>query len=123
MADYTVDITLPDWKLGDAWPSITFGPITVDGSTPAQTLARVRMQFRQRARVYTLDSATGDRDAPITISNAATWVATIAELTTFLPTAGKWEWDAEFYRTGVAAPWTLYKGVLTVHPQVTKPAA
>jgi hypothetical protein len=122
MADYTEEISLPDWKLGDAWPSITFGPITIDEETPSLSLARVRMQFRQGSRVFTFDSsASADRDATITISNASTWIATIAEQTSFVTTPGKWEWDAEFYRTGVSAPWTLYKGSLIVHGQVTKP--
>ena len=123
MADYTVLISLPDHKQGDAWPGMAIGPIEVDGDTPAQTLARVRMQFRKGSEVYTFDStAADDRDAAITISNAATWVAAIAETSAFLPSAGVWQWDMEFYRTGITDPWTLYRGALVVHPGVTRPA-
>jgi hypothetical protein len=124
MADYTVILFFPDHKRGDVWPGLTIGPIEVDGDTPAQTLARVRMQFRKGSEVYTFDSTNAaDRNAAITISNATTWTGSIAETSSFLPSAGVWSWDMEFYRTGITDPWTLYRGTLLVHPDITRASA
>jgi len=117
VADYTETISLADYKVGDRWIGIaTIGPVTVNSATPGNSLTRVKMNFRLGASTYTLDSS-GDSPG-IVISNAATWVATIAARESFLTTPGKWLWDLEFYQTGYTSPWTLYKGELTVHDDV-----
>lgn len=117
MSDYAQTITLADTKVGDRWIGIgTIGPVTVNGVAPGNALTRVVMTFRLGATSYTLDTA--GTSPGIVISNAATWVATIAARDTFLPRAGKWEWDMEFYFSGATSPWTLYKGTLTVHDDV-----
>lgn len=119
---YPVTITLPNHVAGDQWEGIaTIGPILVDGATPSGTLTRIRMQLRYKAMVFTIDSnSAANPDAPATISNAATWVATVPAIAGFLPTPGEWRWDMEFYKSG--SLWkTLYSGALTVLPNVTIP--
>ena len=117
MADYTETISLADYKVGDRWIGIaTIGPVTINGSTPGNTLTRVKMNFRLGATTYTLDSS-GDSPG-ITITNAATWTATIPARDSFLTTPGVWQFDIEFYQTGYTSPWTLYKGTITVHDDV-----
>ena len=121
MADYTEDIPIPDHKRGDKWPGMTIGPITINDGAPPATLARFRMHFRKGSSVYRIDTDATLRNAPATISNAANWSVSVPEIKTgFLPSAGTWEWDAEFFQTGDDAPLTLYKGTLTVHPDVTR---
>lgn len=123
MPDYTVKIDLPDHKRGDKWPGIpAIGPVIINGSQPAQQLVRVRMQFRKGSAVYTLDSDHSTTpDAPVTITNATTWAASIPAVQAFLPTAGLWTWDMEFYQAGDTAPLTLYRGTITVHNDTTRP--
>jgi hypothetical protein len=71
--------------------------------------------------VFKLDSdSTAERDGPITISNATTWAASIPETQGFLPLAGDWTWDMEFYATGDSNPLTLYKGVITAYADTTR---
>jgi len=121
MADYTETISLDDHKLGDRWVGATIGPVTINGETPSETLTRIRMQFRKGAASYTLDSdETEEPDAPITIDDGDTWEGSIDEVDDFLPTAGRWSWDMEFYVEEYDSPLTCYKGHLTVHPQVTE---
>jgi len=125
MADYTVNIDIPDHKQGDRWEGMSIiGPITINGTTPAGALSRVRMQLRKGGNTYTLDSdGSTSPDAPISIDNAATWEASIAPVEGFLSaTFGDWSWDMEFYQADKAGVLTLYKGVITVHPDVTKTA-
>lgn len=120
MADYTVTIDLSDHKRGDKWPGIpSIGPVLINGAQPASALARIRAQFRRGAQVFTLDS-NGTGDALITILDAATWEATVPAIAQFLPTAGIWAWDMEFYATGEATPLTLYKGSIGVLDDITK---
>jgi hypothetical protein len=115
VADYAETISLADYKVGDRWIGITtIGPVTVNSETPGNTLTRVVMTFRLGTTTYTLDSS----DSEITISDASAWTASIAARDTFLPRAGDWEWDMEFYQTGYTSPWTLYKGTITVHDDV-----
>lgn len=117
MADYTVEIdSFPDHKRGDKWPGIaSVGPVLINDAQPALALARVRMQFALGARRYVIDSEAGDDvDATFVIDDADTWEASVAEIQDFLPAAGDWSWDMEFYETGKSSPLTLYKGTLTV---------
>jgi hypothetical protein len=117
MADYTVTIHLPDHKRGDKWPGVApIGPILVNGTTPAGTLARVRMHLVHSSGLkYKLDSDPATAPAAlITIDNPVTWAAHIGEVQEFLPIAGDWQWDMEFYRTGDLSPLTFYEGTLTV---------
>ena len=115
MADYAQTISLSDTKVGDRWVGIsTIGPVTINGSTPGAALTRVRMTFRLGATALTLDSD----DDEITIDDASTWECSIAAVDSFLPRAGKWVWDMEFYFSGATAPYTLYKGTITVHDDV-----
>lgn len=117
MSDYAETITLADCKLNDRWIGIgTIGPVTINGSTPSAALTRVVMNFRLGATTYTLDTA--GTSPGIVISNAATWVATIAARDDFLPRAGLWEFDLEFYFTGATSPYTLYRGQIRVHDEV-----
>ena len=117
MADYAQTISLADTKVGDRWIGIaTIGPVTVNGVTPGNTLTRIVMTFRLGATTYTLDTA--GTSPGITISNAATWAATIPARDSFLTTPGLWECNLEFYQTGYTSPWTLYKGQLRVHDDV-----
>jgi hypothetical protein len=123
MSDYTVQIDLPDHKRGDRWPGINaIGPVIINGAQPAATLTRIRMWFKSAAGAkFKLDSDPAqDRNAPITISNPTTWYGLIPGIEDFLPTAGDWSWDMEFYQTGNTSPLTLYKGVITVVDDVTK---
>ena len=120
--DYTQQIPLLAHKRGDKWPGIaSIGPVIINGSQPAATLARIRMHFKKDTLVYKFDTDATDRDAPITISNATTWEATVPEDNTgnFCNEAGEWAWDMEFYETGSAAPLTLYKGIICVNPDTT----
>lgn len=113
MADYTETISLADHKLGDNWIGIgTIGPVTVNSQTPGNALTRVRMTFRLGQTTYTLDS-TGSQG--IVIDNANTWAASIAARDEFLPRAGRWVWEMEFWQVGYDDPWTLYSGTLVVH--------
>lgn len=120
MSDYAVTINLPDHKLHDIWPLglFTIGPVLIDEAQPTDQLTRIRMGFKQGSRRFTLDSEAGG-DGLITIDDAATWEAHIDQLQEFLPKAGAWEWDMEFYSGTNTAPQTWYKGTLTVHQDVT----
>jgi hypothetical protein len=120
-ADYAVLINLPNHKRGDRWPGIgAIGPVVINGNTPPHALTRIRMHFVQKNQVYRLDSdPSTSPDAPIVIDDADTWSAHIYAVQSFLPSSGKWEWDMEFYNQGDASPLTLYKGVITVDPDVT----
>jgi hypothetical protein len=124
MANYTVTITLPEHVRGDRWVGITqIGPVLINGAQPAATLARVRMHLAHQATgaVFTLDTdPSADPDAPITITNATTWVAVIPEVQEFVEKAGQWIWDMEFHQTGSAGPLTLYSGVLQVNEDITR---
>jgi hypothetical protein len=123
MPDYAVEIPLNDHRRGDKWPGIpSIGPVLINGAQPDDPLARVRMQFRHTTGArFRLDSdASADRDAPIVIDDAAAWEASVPEVASFLPRAGSWSWDMEFYETGDTAPLTLYKGTLVVHPDITE---
>jgi hypothetical protein len=120
--DYAQYVALPGIVSGDRWQGInSIGPVTIDSAQPAVALARVRMQFRLGAEVFKLDSdAAQNPDAPITITNAATWTATIPGIETgFLNTAGKWVFDIEFYGTGQGAE-TYIKGDIEIYPHVTE---
>ena len=123
MADYSVNIPLPDHKRGDRWPGIAqIGPVEIDGATPPTPLARVRMsflRFRGRQR-YVIDSQPQQADvlAPAVIDDPELWIASIPAVQNFLPEAGTWNWDIEFYDAANAGPVTLYKGALVVHPDV-----
>jgi len=129
MSDYAVTINLPHHKRGDRWGSydetgiaapITIGPITINGASPVNALARIRMHLRLRGETYRLDSdPTALPDAPITIDDAATWTAHIPPIEDFLPYSGDWSWDMEFYEDGTDSPLTFYKGTLTVIADVT----
>jgi len=115
MSDYSLEISLADHKRGDKWSGIgTIGPITINGSQPASTLARIRMCFKYRHNIYSLDSEDGE----ITITDSSTWEASVPEVQDFLSVAGDWEWDMEFYETGDTSPLTLFKGVITVHEDI-----
>lgn len=117
MADYSQTVTLSDAKVGDAWIGIgTLGPVTVNSQTPGESLTRVLITFRLGSETFTLDSS--GTSPGITISNAATWLCTVPARDVFLPRAGKWDFNIEFFRQGHTTPWTLYKGVITVHNDV-----
>lgn len=122
MSDYAAIINLPDHKRGDKWPGITsIGPVIINDAQPATPLARIRMQFRRQGHVFTLDSDPAQsRNAAVQIDNATTWEASIPEVQGFLPAAGEWAWDMEFYAVGDQAPLTLYKGDITVNEDVTR---
>jgi len=117
MADYAQTVTLSDVKVGDRWIGIsTIGPVTINGVTPGVTLARVRLTFRLGASTLALDSS--GTSPGITISDAATWTATIPARDSFLTRAGKWSWNLEFWGTGYTSPYTLYSGTLVCHDDV-----
>ena len=123
MADYTVNIDLADHKRGDKWPGIpVIGPVIINEAQPADTLARIRAQFvHSSGLVYTMDSDEAENpDHAITIDDAVTWEAHVAESMDFLPLAGDWSWDMEFYAGTDTAPITLYSGIITVCDDVTK---
>ncbi len=117
-----VNIDLNDHKRGDRWPGISaIGPVLINGVQPAETLTRVRMHFVKRTKTFKLDSdATKEPDAPITISDAATWAVVIPEVQDFIPCSGDWSWDMEFYSGSNTSPLTFYSGVLTVVDDITK---
>lgn len=115
MADYTETISLADAKVGDRWVGISaIGPVTVNSQTPSSSLTRVVMTFRLGQSEFVLDSD----DDEITIDNASTWLASIPAMDTFLPRAGLWSWNMEFYFGDDDSCWTLYKGSLRVHDDV-----
>ena len=124
MADYTVQIDLPNHKRGDRWPGIaSIGPVLINGVQPAAALTRVRMHFLKSGGgdKFTLDSDAGQSpSAPIVIGNATTWAVSIPAVENFLAVSGKWSWDMEFYQTGNTSPLTLYKGDLTVGQDITQ---
>jgi hypothetical protein len=123
MADYTVEISLLDHKRGDKWSGIhSIGPVLINGAQPSATLARIKTWFvHSSGAIYKMDSlADQGQDATITISNATTWAASVAEQENFLQIAGTWEWDMEFYATGDDTPLTLYRGEITVHQDHTR---
>ena len=116
--DYTVQINLPDHKLGDQWVGIAaIGPMTVTGFTKG-TLTRIKMNFTNGVIVYRCDSTAG-ADALIVITTPSTWIAHIDPVLNFLPVAGAWNWDMQFTHSNAVSPVTLYKGVLTVIQDVT----
>jgi len=119
MADYTVEITLPDHKLGDQWVGITaIGPMTITGFTKG-VLSRIRMHFTNGTVIFTCDT-NGLGNALIVISNPNTWIARIDPVTKFLSRAGAWSWDMEFTHANAISPVTLYKGTINVIQDITK---
>lgn len=124
MSDYTVTIDLLPHKRGDKWVGIPqIGPVLVNGQTPAGKLTRIHCKFVHTPSdsVFVLDSvAENSPDAPIVITNEDTWAANVPEVQEFLPVAGEWFWDMEFYEEGDTSPLTFYKGKLTVNNDVTK---
>jgi hypothetical protein len=122
MPDSTVVVPLSDHKLGDPWPGIpSIGPIVINDATPDGLLTRIRVQFRQGGHVFTLDSdESEDRDSPITITNAATWLALIPPVQNFVTRSGEWDFDIQYFKAGSKFR-TLHMGTLTVHPNITKP--
>jgi hypothetical protein len=125
MADYSVIVALPDHKRGDWWPGIPqIGPIIINGAAAADffdaPLERVRWHFRQGQETFRMDSSeAAEPDHLITIDGAATWEASIADSSSYLPSAGRWDFDIEFFPTG-KPPITLYRGVQIVHGDVTR---
>lgn len=119
---YAVKQDLPKHIRGDKWLGIfRIGPIRIDNAQPDVQLARVAMHFRKGPRVYKLDSdASSLPDSPIIIEDADTWQAKIPAVFDFLPLAGMWDWDMEFWFTGDDAPITFYYGTLEVYDDVTK---
>jgi hypothetical protein len=119
MSDYAQYVQLPATKRADRWVGITsIGPILIGGAQPDVALARVRMQFRLGAVVYTLDTE-GTPDAPIVIDNGTTWLISIAAIETgIFETAGKWTFDIEFYGTGQGSV-TYIKGDIQVYSDIT----
>lgn len=121
MSDYSAPLALPDHKRGDRWQGLVIGPILFAGAAPAVALTRVRMHFKRVGLIYRLDTNASLRDAPITITNASTWIATIPAIENgFLAaSAGCWSFDIEFYGTG-QGPVTLIKGTIFVHEDETR---
>lgn len=114
MADYTVEVNLSDHKLGDRWVGISsIGPVTINSSTPSNSLTRIVLTFKKshHQRVVYDSSESG---SPITITNASTWEASVAEIDEFLSESGDWNWDMAFYESSKTNPLTLYKGTLSV---------
>lgn len=124
MADYTVNIDLPDHKRGDRWPGIPVGgPVIINELQPVNALIRIRWHFVHRGSkaVYRMDSdASEEPDAPIVISNATTWEWNVPKIQNFLPTGGKWDWDAEFYEECEDSPLSTYEGVIFVNGDTTR---
>ena len=107
---------------GDRWQGIAaIGPVIIDGSQPASPLSRIRLQFRRGGRLgVSLDSQPGG-SFTIVISNAESWSANIPPNGGSLPLeTGTWQWDAEFWGEGDAAPLTLYRGTVVIGPKVTR---
>lgn len=115
-------VTLTAYTRGDRWIGIqSIGPVTINDATPSNSLTRVRMQFRQDALVFSLDSDAGQSpDAPIVIDNATTWIASVPEVESFLTSTGTWNFDIEFYETGKTSPLTLVSGTIQVCEDVTQ---
>lgn len=125
MSDYTAEIQLPDHKLGDKWVGIiSIGPVTHDGGVPDNELSLVRMTFKHISRplpTFLLSTdADENPDAPITMVDSTLWSISIPEVQKFLRTSGDWLWDMQFLADGDGSPQTYFKGILTVHPDVTK---
>jgi hypothetical protein len=125
MGDYTLRIELPDHKLGDKWIGIASIDPYRSSTPPEAALARVRMDLvLGDGTRFRLDSdASASPDAPIVITDAAAWTAVIPAVPSFVPKAGIWKWDIEFFADGETAPLTFYKGVIEVHEDITKPLA
>jgi hypothetical protein len=117
-----IPIELSPTTAGDKWQGIaSIGPVLVNDLTPAEPLARIRMQFRRLGELgTTFDSEPGDNTFPIVISNAATWLAHIPEVQPLPLAAGEWKWDMEFWAGDDAAPLTFYRGVLDVQNEITQ---
>lgn len=123
-----VKINFPPHVRGDKWPACvngganaaSVGPITVNGSTPTQNLARVRLHFKRFSDVFTFDSDPNALpEAPIIITNPTLWEASIPAVMDFLPNAGFWDWDMEFWSDGDTSPVTLFYGTISVRQDVT----
>lgn len=120
---HPVQVNLPPHYRGDRFPGFQkIGPITINGSAPADHLTRIRAQFRRAGgAVFTFDSdASASPDAPITILDAALWEATVPGVNDFVPKPGIWDWDMEFHTDGELGPITLYRGSLYVRDDITK---
>lgn len=116
------NITLQPAIRGDKWQGIAaIGPVLISGAPPAFPLTRIRMQFRRFGRVgMTFDTVPGENSYPIQISNPATWLAHIPEVSPLPLEVGGWTWDMEFWQGSDAAPQTLYAGTLTVLADQTR---
>lgn len=113
---------IPPHIRGDRWLGIhSIGPVLINGTAPENILTRIRMHFVCGNQTFRLDSDSGTSpDAPIVIDDAATWEAHVDEIENFLPSAGVWSWDMEFYEDGKTNPLTLYQGQITVKDDKTR---
>jgi hypothetical protein len=121
MPDYAAAVTLPDTIRGDRWLGIpAIGPVLIGGVQPTNALTRMRFQFERLGESYVIDSdESTNPDAPVVIDDDETWEAHIPEVDDFLPSSGKWSWDAEFYEVGSTSPLTLLRGTIVVNDDIS----
>lgn len=125
-----VKTTLDEITEGDHlfWPAIYAENIDdedVVTGNPDVALARLRVQFRKKDGTLgcTLDTEASADAIQLTLSDASTWTVDELEIaaTDHGLTAGAWHWDAEVTQADDVII-TVAAGVLTVRPQITKPA-
>ena len=107
-------ISLPCHTLGDSYLGLAgFGPILIDEVQPSDPLTRVTMIFNKKGTTFTLDTEEG-ADFLMVITDEDTWEVTVGNIAEFLPSAGDWSWEADFYSAYFGEKLTLYTGSLIV---------
>ena len=102
----------PKHKVGDYWPGLVIGPMTVNGAAPASAADSCRLQFRKGHEVVKFSDTPGEGEYPIVIDDAAHWQFTVDGLVLPL-TAGKWSWEFELIDAS-GKPYTIYSGEITM---------
>ena len=111
-----VIIELPCHTLGDSYLGLAgFGPILIDEVQPSNPLLRVTMIFSRPGATFTLDTeASNNPDFSMVITDEDTWEVTVGTIAEFLPEAGSWDWEADFYSDYFGEKLTLYAGTIIV---------
>jgi hypothetical protein len=122
-------IKLNDHYKGDYWEGMVVGPVLIDDAQPANSLASVRIQFRDEYDQlgHEFNTTPGAGIGTITIDDANTWEITVPPqllnldanpLESGMSNSKTWYWDFET-TDSTGAILTLYRGTIKVKEDVS----
>lgn len=110
-----ITLVLDDHYYGDSWAGLSIGPILIGAAAPEVPMASCRMQFINYDTGvigYEYSSEVADDKGSMTITNAATWCATVPKQGCPL-TPGRWRWTIQIVDDNGDAL-TVHDGILKV---------